>query len=272
MDEQSLGVGVAFLAGLISFVSPCVLPLVPAYLGHLIGATVAETRHIGLDAINTVGNRNEVNYDLKIGRLRLLALSHAALFVVGFSLVFITFWASINTLGALLPAYIKYIRPIGGFILIILGLNTMGLLNIKSLYRTFRIVNPKRVTFTGDQTLASKNGGFSVSFFTGVIFAAGWTPCVGPVLGGIIGLASERATALQGVVLLFAYSLGLGVPFLLCAVMLGKADAFLRVLNRNINRTRVVSLVSGFFIIVVGVLILTNVFQTLPRYFNWLPL
>jgi cytochrome c-type biogenesis protein len=271
MDEQSLGIGIAFLAGLLSFVSPCVLPLVPAYLGHLIGVTVTGTRTDEMDSTIVVDYQTGAAYRRKVNMLRVVALGHAALFVLGFSLVFITFWASINTLGYLLPTYVKYIRPAGGILLIVIGLNTMGLLHINLLYRTFQLRNLRQTSISKD-VAAPKKTGFSVSFFTGVLFAAGWTPCVGPILGGIIGLASERATALQGVALLSAYSLGLGVPFLLCAFLLGRATGLLRALNRNINRTRLVSVISGLFIVTVGILMLTNVFQTLPRYFNWLPL
>lgn len=271
MIADNISIFLAFAAGLLSFLSPCVLPLVPAYLGHLAGITTAyqEEKEPGNLSITRSGaarwNRNGT------ASARLLALSHAATFVLGFSMVFVTFWASIGLLGQLLPGYIRYVRPLGGLILIILGLNMAGLLRISFLYRSFGL-KAKGTLNKGAGHDTQKSPGLPASFFTGVIFAAGWTPCIGPVLGGIIGLASESATAIEGTYLLIAYSLGLGMPFMLTALALGQANRFLRSLNRKLNGLKLVSILSGLFVALVGVLMLTNVFQTLPQYFNWLPL
>ncbi len=271
MSTDNISIFVAFAAGLLSFLSPCVLPLVPAYLGHLAGVTTAHQK--GKEPGTLIISRSGAARWDKNGaaNARLLALSHAAAFVLGFSVVFVTFWTSIGLLGQLLPGYIRYVRPIGGLILIILGLNMAGLFRISFLYRSFGM-KAKSSLNKGRDDAYQKSPGLPASFFTGVIFAAGWTPCIGPVLGSIIGLASESTTALEGTYLLIAYSLGLGVPFMLTALALGQANRFLRSLNRKLNGLRVVSILSGLFVALVGVLMLTNVFQTLPQYFNWLPL
>ncbi len=189
--------------------------------------------------------------------------------MLGFSLVFVTFWASLSAIGQFLPGYIRYVRPLGGIILILLGLNMAGVLRIGFLFRT---VGFEKKNWSSGEVQKEHRPGLPASFFTGVLFAAGWTPCIGTVLGGIIGLAGESATAVQGVYLLVAYSLGLGVPFMLCALALGQANTMLKRLNRNLNRTRLIAVISGLFVVVVGILMLTNTFQTMSAYFNWLPL
>ncbi|MBN9390860.1 MAG: cytochrome c biogenesis protein CcdA [Chloroflexi bacterium] len=274
MTTDNVSILLAFAAGLLSFLSPCVLPLVPAYLGHLAGVTTAqqETADQGNYIIYASGAAR-LNKSGGMGTARLLALIHALAFVTGFSLVFVTFWASIGLLGQLLPGYIRYVRPLGGVVLIILGLNMAGLFRISFLYRSLGLNSLRSFNKGyGNQDKPARRTGLPASFFTGVIFAAGWTPCIGPVLGSIIGLASESTRAIEGIFLLIAYSLGLGVPFMLTALALGQANGLLRSLNQSLNGLRLVSIISGLFVAIVGVLILTNVFQTLPKYFNWLPL
>lgn len=271
MTADNISIFVAFAAGLLSFLSPCVLPLVPAYLGHLAGVTTAYQEGKGPGNL-VISRSGAARLDRNgAASARLLAFSHACAFVLGFSMVFVTFWASIGLMGHLLPGYIRYVRPLGGLILIILGLNMAGLFRISFLYRTFGLKGKRSFT-KGDGRDNPRPPGLPASFFTGVIFAAGWTPCIGPVLGSIIGLASESTTALEGTYLLVAYSLGLGVPFMLTALALGQANRFLRSLNRKLNGLKLVSILSGLFVALVGVLMLTNVFQTLPQYFNWLPI
>lgn len=270
MNSENISLFVAFLAGLVSFLSPCVLPLVPAYLGHLLGVTAGVSGAASLtQEMVSLGNNETGNPGQSQGfsSVRMQALSHALMFVSGFSLVFVTFWASLNAIGQFLPGYIRYVRPVGGIILIILGLNMAGVFRLKLLYRTFKW--DRKVTGQ-TQPRPPAQPGLPASFFTGVLFAAGWTPCIGPILGGIIGLASESTTALQGTYLLVAYSLGLGVPFILCALALGQANALLRGLNRKLNSTRLISVISGLFVTVVGFLMLTNTFQAMSVYFNWL--
>jgi cytochrome c-type biogenesis protein len=222
----------AFGAGLLTFASPCVLPLVPAYLGHLTGAA---SRLDGPSATR-----------------RWSTLLHALGFVLGFSLVFTVLGASVGLLGYLLHDLLPAFNRVGGLILIAFGLHTMGLLRIPSLWRELRLE-------------ASPSGRWAVvsSFLAGAIFAAAWTPCVGPVLSGILILAGSSGTAARGGLLLFAYSLGLGVPFLLAAMPLGRSSVLFRQLKRH---GRAVSVVSGLLLVVTGVLVFTDTLSMLSGY------
>ena len=225
----------AFGAGLLSFLSPCVLPLVPAYVGHLAGASLSP----GAPTIS-----------------RATTLSHALAFVLGFTTVFVLFWTVIRVIDLyVFPGFVSYFRQVGGVVLIVMGLHVAGVFRIPLLYREKRFYLQRR----GAPSLP-------MSFVVGVIFAAGWTPCIGPILSGIIGLATFTDTMAQGAVLLASYSLGLGVPFLVTAFALGSATLFLKRFNRYFG---VVEVVSGVFLIVVGVLMFTGLFLRLPQYFNW---
>jgi cytochrome c-type biogenesis protein len=225
----------AFGAGVLSFLSPCVLPLVPAYIGHLAGASLSPDA----PAVQ-----------------RATTLSHALAFVLGFTTVFVLFWTIIRVVDLyVFPGFVNYVRQIGGVVLIVMGLHVAGVFRIPLLYREKRIHLAPR----GAPSLP-------MSFAVGVLFAAGWTPCIGPILSGIIGLATFTDTMAQGAVLLASYSLGLGVPFLVTAFALGSAALFLKRLNRYFG---VIEAISGTFLIAVGVLMLTGLFLRLPQYFNW---
>ncbi len=234
MNAGDISILLAFAAGLLSFGSPCVLPLVPAFVSHLTGVSVQEA---------------------SAGRQRALMFVHAACFVLGFSLVFICLWVSIGLIGYAVRGYSGLLRIIGGSVLVILGLHTLGAFRLPLLMMEHRPqVDP----------LARR--GLGTSFVIGVFFAAGWTPCIGSVLAGIIGLATLSDTVWHGAYLLAAYSAGLGLPFLAAALALGWVTSRLRGLRGHF---RVVSLLSGAFIAGVGVLMLTNTFQRLPQYFTW---
>jgi cytochrome c-type biogenesis protein len=226
---------VAFGAGLLSFLSPCVLPLVPAYLGHLAGASLSP----GAPRVS-----------------RWTTLSHATAFVLGFTAVFVLFWTVIRLVDLyLFPGVIHLVRQVGGVVLIVMGLHVAGVLRIPLLLRERRLYFERR----GSPSLPA-------SFIVGVVFAAGWTPCIGPILSGIIGLATFTETMAEGAVLLATYSLGLGVPFLATALALGSAVVFLKRFNRYFGY---VEIASGLFLIGVGILMLTGLFLRLPQYFNW---
>lgn len=236
IDSLSLlSASLAFVAGVLSFLSPCVLPLVPAYIGHLAGASLSP----GAPTIR-----------------RTTTLAHALAFVLGFTAVFVLFWTIIRVVDLyLFPGFVTYFRQVGGVILIVMGLHVAGVLRIPLLYREKRVY------------LAPRGGpSLPMSFVVGVLFAAGWTPCIGPILSGIIGLATFTDTMAEGAVLLASYSLGLGVPFLATAFALGSAALFLKRFNRYFG---VVEVVSGVFLIGVGILMLTGLFLRLPQYFNW---
>ncbi|MEK7311977.1 MAG: cytochrome c biogenesis protein CcdA, partial [Chloroflexota bacterium] len=220
-------------AGLLSFASPCVVPLVPGYLGYLSGASV------GADG-QLVGERRKV-------------VAHALMFVLGFTLVFTAVGASVGLIGFALLRNMSLVQKGGGIILVVLGLHTLRLLNIPFLNRTFR----------ADMSTVGRQRGYFGSLLIGAIFAAGWTPCVGIVLSGILTLAATSATVGQGALLLIAYSFGLGLPFVLSAFALEQARGWLRKLNA---KARLIENVSGVMLVVMGLLVFSNFMSIMSAY------
>jgi len=226
-------VAVAFLAGLLSFLSPCVLPLVPSYLSFITGMSgVAE-----------------------IGERRHLALLHAALFVIGFSLIFVALGATATALGRLLNTYQQWLQRIGGLLVVLFGLYTLGVVRIAALSREARF------------QLADKPLGFLGSVLAGMAFGAGWTPCIGPILGSILVYTSTRADLSQGLALLGAYSLGLALPFLVAAWAM---DAFLRWFQRFRRYIGWVERAAGVLLIVMGLLLVTGSFTLVSGWLQGL--
>jgi cytochrome c-type biogenesis protein len=234
VETLNISLFLAFGAGVLSFASPCVLPLVPAYLGHLTGRALALQ---GATAVR-----------------RWITFLHAFGFVLGFSTVFTLLGASVGLVGYLFYDLLSIFEKIGGIILIIFGLNTLGLLKIPSLYRELRL----------EADPAGRWGVFS-SFLVGAIFAAAWTPCVGPVLASILMLAARSGTVGQGALLLFVYSLGMGLPFLVAGMSLGWSNALFGRLKRH---GRAVSILSGILLVVMGVLVFTNALSRLSAYLS----
>lgn len=219
MEPQGISLLVAFGAGFLSFISPCILPLVPVYLSFLSGKGAEEKT------------------DKKI------IFFHALLFVLGFSCIFILLGASVGLIGNFLIEKLPLLRIIAGIFLVILGVYVLGIIKIPFLYRVKSF------------NLFSKAKGCPASFLVGVSFSLGWTPCVGPILGGILVLAYASQTVLRGALLLAVYSLGLGIPFLLCALILGRISKILQRFNKYY---RLIEIVSGLLLILVGILIATN--------------
>jgi len=239
-----IGLFVAFLAGVVSFASPCCLPLVPAYIGYMVGATGEADRR--------------------------RSFLHGLAFVAGFTIVFVAFWASIGAIGYALADNAKYLRMLGGAVLIVFGLQVAGVINLRAFWRDTRPMPAFGGAMAGGGTVAlggSPAGigapGYGRSLLFGVVFAAGWSPCIGPILGGIIGLASSTASVAQGTVLLLAYAAGLAVPFL--AVAMG-ATWVARRLGWVGRHHRAVSLVSGALLVVLGVLMVTNLLARLAAF------
>lgn len=228
----------AFSAGLLSFVSPCVLPLVPSYISYITGLSVEQ--------LTDVSERV---------KFRKAIIVNSLLFIGGFSSVFIAFGASASFLGQILITYQDLIRRIGGVLIIVFGLYLLGVLNLKFLKMEQRY------------QFRNRPAGYLGSFLIGVAFAAGWTPCVGPVLGSILLYASTTDSLLSGVVLLTFYSLGLGLPLFLTAL---GVDRFLAYFKEVRVYLWGVSTVSGVLLILVGVMIyansLTMVTSFLERY------
>jgi cytochrome c-type biogenesis protein len=229
----SVGVLVAFSAGLFSFLSPCVLPLFPSYLSFITGMSVAD-----------------LSQDLTSAARRRVMI-HAVTFVVGFSVVFVALGASFSAAGQLLLEHREWIRRIGGALIIVFGLYIAGLLKIGVFNRTQQY------------QIREKPAGYVGSFLVGVTFAIGWTPCVGPILGAILSLAGTAETVGRGIGLLVAYSAGLGVPFLVSAIALG---AFLRFFKRYRPFIPIVERGAGLLLIVVGVLVMTNYYIVLNSW------
>jgi cytochrome c-type biogenesis protein len=229
-----LTVGIAFLAGLVSFVSPCVLPLVPAYLSFLTGASVEQLReNLGVDArAHTVG--------------------HAAAFIAGFTIVFVLLGASASALGGAMRDNQVLIARIGGIVVIVLGLQMLGILRLQLLARDTRV------------QVQTERRSLVASVVVGLAFAAGWSPCIGPILAGILTLASQSNSVGQGAWLLFVYSMGLAVPFLATAVAVG---AILPALNRIKRFLPAIEMTAGAFMIATGVVLVTNSFLRIAGWF-----
>ncbi len=230
---ESLGVAVAFSAGLFSFLSPCVLPLFPSYLSFITGMSV---------------DRLAADVD---AATRTRVLVHSVLFIAGFTTVFVSLGASFSAAGQFLLDYREAIRIAGGVLIVIFGLSIAGVLRWGMLMRTRQL------------QVQAKPAGFVGSFLVGLTFAIGWTPCVGPILGSILTLASSDKTVEQGVALLLAYSAGLGVPFFLSSVALG---GFLKVFKRYRPFIPAVERAAGVLLVVVGLLVLTNYYSVLNGF------
>lgn len=233
----------ASVAGLLSFVSPCVLPLIPGYLSFISGATLNELRGAGVTS-----DAGELSSGL---RRRTLLASLA--FVLGFSLVFMALGASATAIGQFLMERLTVLGKIAGIILIIFGLHTIGILRIGWLYGEMRMQARR------------KPAGLFGAMIVGVAFAFGWTPCIGPILAAILAIAGSQHTVTQGVELLAAYSLGLGIPFIATALAI---DRFFAAFARIRRYYGVVETASGVLLITVGVLIFTNRFTVIAQYLS----
>jgi len=232
VDARSVSIGLAWLAGVASFLSPCVFALVPAYVGYLGGIATRST-----DGATP-------------GRWRVF--SHGVAFVLGFSLVFIGLGAAASAVGQILFDMRLWLGRIGGVIVILFGLHTMGLINLPFLNADTR-----------RQAAPDPSWGYLSSALMGVFFSAGWAPCVGPVLGAVLTLALDTGSLSRGVLLLVAYSAGMAVPFLLAALGIGRVSEWLR---RYARYLRYVSLVTGALLVIIGVMLLFGVFQRLAAF------
>ncbi len=225
VEIANIGLLTAFLAGLISFISPCVLPLVPGYVSFIAGRSLDE-----LDAPSHF--------------TRLTLFTQSTSFVLGFSTVFITLGASATALGRLLLAYKQEANLIGGIIVVVFGLFMTGLINPRWLHLDLRFVH--RI---------ERRGGLVAPYVLGLAFAFGWTPCIGPILGAILTVSASTASIQGGIALLAVYSLGLGIPFLLTAVFL---ERFLAHQPRLRRWSRPLHLIAGVALILVGITIATG--------------
>jgi len=247
--EENVTLPAAFGAGLLSFISPCVLPLIPGYLSYISGLSLEEMRGTApVASMATGGTAVAVGAPPEVRR-RILLSSLA--FILGFSLVFISLGAAASAVGRFLLERLPLFSKIAGTIIIIFGLHTMGVLRIEWLYQEKRVQTSR------------KPGGFVGAMLVGVAFAFGWTPCIGPILGGIMLLAGTEETIGRGVRLLAIYSLGLGVPFFATALMINRFFAALSRIRKHYHK---IELVSGALLVAIGLLIFTNRFTVIAQW------
>ncbi|MFZ2101744.1 MAG: cytochrome c biogenesis protein CcdA [Oricola sp.] len=230
-----IGFGAAFIAGLLSFVSPCVLPIVPPYLAYLAGVSFADLQAV----------------DMERERARRIILSAIA-FVLGFSTVFVALGATASFIGQTIAQYFNALSIVAGIIILIMGLHFLGIFRIGLLYREARV------------DVRKKPAGVAGAYLMGLAFAFGWTPCVGPVLAAILFIAGAEDTALRGAALLAAYSLGIGLPFLAAAVF---ASRFIGWANRFKRHMGTVEKAMGVLLVLTGILFMTG---QMSRIAQWL--
>lgn len=275
MTGQDLTILVALVAGVISFLSPCVLPLVPAYIGQLSAIAVAGAAPGATPS-------------------RWLAVRHSFAYVAGFGAVFTLLGVTATFAAGPLYDFLAPLRVIGGAVLIVLGLSLAGILRIPALERTWRPLEPGAATSlamaTGTvalgsgsatsgagpgfgerlgQRVVSPGGGWLASFGLGAIFAIGWTPCIGIILGAILTMAVSTGTVAQGAILLVAYTIGLGVPFIAIALVYDRAPGLMRPLVRH---GRIVSLIGGLLVVAIGLAMVFDLLRFLPMWFGFVSL
>jgi cytochrome c-type biogenesis protein len=231
MEANNIGLIGAFIAGLLSFLSPCVLPLIPSYITYITGLSFAD-----------------LNSEHPSHKVREQTIIHSVLFIAGFTCVFVLLGASASFLGDFLQTHKTAIRRIGGVLIVIFGIQVAGVFDLGLL------LGEKKIT------LHHKPAGYLGSFIVGVVFAAGWTPCIGPILATILAVA---ATEGRGVWLLLSYSMGLAIPFFLSSLAM---HHFLILFRRFKKHIRIFEICTGLFMIVVGVLIFTNSLVVISRY------
>ena len=235
---ENVSIPLAFLGGILSFISPCVLPLVPSYISFVTGISF-----------------EELNEESGAIELRKVIILNSLMFILGFSTVFVVvLGASAQIFGNVFMQYEHVVRKIGGIVIILLGIHIIGIINFSILQRE------KKLHFFND-----KPAGFLGSFLVGMGFAAGWTPCIGPILSAIFTVAATSESKWAGVTLFMAYSLGLAIPFMLTSLGI---STFLRHFNKVKRHMRLISVITGIFLIVTGVLIFSNSFAIIAGYIN----
>ena len=232
MQIGNISIGLAFIAGVASFLSPCVLALVPAYIGYLGG--------------RAAGGDGGVNN-------RVITFLHGLSFVLGFSLVFVLLGVAASALGGILYDVRTWLGRVGGFVVIVFGLHMIGVFRIPFLEYDTRL-----------QELPDPKFGYLSSVLMGVFFSAGWSPCVGPVLGAILTLALNGGSISKGIVMLSAYSAGLAIPFLLAALGIGWVTTILRRYGKVMRYTEIIM---GALMVAIGVMLMTGAFNIIATMF-----
>ena len=235
--QENVSLLTAFFAGVLSFLSPCVLPLIPGYISFISGESVQALRN---------------SEEIRTTRKRVILSS--LFFVIGFSFIFILLGASATTLGRFLLKYLKIFSIIAGIIVIILGLHMTGILRIKALYYEKKFqVQKKPVNVFG-------------SFLIGIAFAFGWTPCIGPILAAILAVAAAQNTIIKGMLLLTVYSLGLAIPFMITAYSI---TLFFKLFDKIKKYFNIIEWVSGILLIIIGIMMITGLFARITHIFGF---
>jgi len=234
--QENVSLLTAFLAGLLSFISPCVLPLIPGYISFISG-----------ESIQALKNSEEI----KNSRQKVILSS--LFFVLGFSFVFILLGASATTIGRFLLKYLRILSVIAGIVIIILGLHLAGVFRIKFLYfeKKFQ-VQKKPVNVFG-------------SFLLGVAFAFGWTPCIGPILAAILAVAASQGTIAKGILLLTSYSLGMAIPFMITSLSI---TLFFKLFDKIKKYFNIIEWISGILLVIIGLLMVTGIFTRITHMFG----
>ncbi len=235
-DTHNITFFFAFSAGFLSFVSPCVLPLIPSYVSYITGISFEDL----------VDGGDDKNFTK-------VTLCNSLAFILGFTIVFVSLGASSSYFGSLLRDYQELIMRVGGILVIVFGLFIMGILKLDFINRDKKF------------HLQEKPAGYIGSVFVGIVFAAGWTPCIGPLLGSILSIATSEGSILFGVELLLVYSIGLGIPFLITSLAL---NTFLRHVPKVTKHMRVITTISGLILIAIGLLLVTDRFTELSNLFQ----
>lgn len=234
LGTENVSVIVAFSGGLLSFLSPCILPLIPSYLAFITGISLEEMSH-----------------EDNLKKVRKVVVVNSLLFILGFSLIFISLGASATFLGRFLSENIRWMERIGGVIVIVLGLHFAGVFKIAFLERERKI------------HLQEKPIGMLGTIIVGMAFGAGWTPCVGPILGAILTMAATTQSLGKGIVLLAIYSVGLGLPFLLTGILINKFFEYFQSVRRYF---KIIIVAGGVLLIAIGILLITGYFSSMSAF------
>lgn len=234
IGAENVSIIMALLAGLASFLSPCILPMIPSYLAFITGISL-----------------EELSQDQNLKKVRKSVITNSLFFILGFSILFIAMGASATFLGKFLSRNIRWLEIIGGSLVVILGLHFAGLFKIKFLDREKKIhLNKKPLGLFG-------------TVLVGMAFGAGWTPCVGPILGSILTMAAATQDIAKGIILLVSYSIGLGIPFLLAGLLIHKFFEYFKTIQKYF---RVITLVGGILLVIIGILLITGYFTTISSF------
>lgn len=233
---ENVSIFIALSAGFISFLSPCILPLIPSYMAFITGISLEELSH-----------------EKNLKRVRKIVIINSLLFILGFSIIFITLGASATFIGKFLSRNIRWFEIVGGCVVILLGLHFIGIFRLKFLNREKKI------------HLKDKPLGFIGTVLVGMAFGAGWTPCVGPILGAILTMAATTQNIFKGMVLLAFYSVGLGLPFLISGLIIHKFFEYFKAVRKYF---KVITAVGGILLIILGVLLITGYFSSISSYLS----